>query len=312
MRRGLLLLLVIFVACEAEEDGQGGRFGNKDTSAPESIWADLASEETAPDIPDVTAEVDTEAPAGCITEALCAETLDCQQGERCNRTLSPPRCQKLYCAKEGEACDPDHGSDLCEGGLDCITGDESLCLLCEPGCEGKLCGTDACGRSCGECSGVQEECINDGCVCMPDCAGKDCGPNVCGGYCGACDWECVDNICVDPVPTLSFYDAVGDDQKSCVDTNTCTYELAFPGQRNLPVRLSLGGEQVANAAITYTITEDPNGIGAMMASTVYTDDSGVATGIVKVIGPFPGALTVQVSVYGDSSAAPIFFVIQSP
>lgn len=55
---------------------------------------------------------------------------------------------------------------------------------------------------------------------------------------------------MDPVATLTFVDAFGDDQKSCVEASSCTFSLAYPDQRGLPVRLTLGGETVTNAAAT--------------------------------------------------------------
>jgi hypothetical protein len=61
---------------------------------------------------------------------------------------------------------------------------------CVPDCEGKVCGDDGCGVSCGECTGPQEECQNGKCVCQPDCAGKECGPDGCGGNCGQCPSGC--------------------------------------------------------------------------------------------------------------------------
>ncbi len=39
---------------------------------------------------------------------VCEDSLkDCQMAERCNKTLSPPRCQRLYCGPTGTACDQD-------------------------------------------------------------------------------------------------------------------------------------------------------------------------------------------------------------
>lgn len=61
MGRSLLLLLVFLVACESE-DGQGGRFDNKDTYKPESFWADLGTDEMAPAYASQTASERTVAP----------------------------------------------------------------------------------------------------------------------------------------------------------------------------------------------------------------------------------------------------------
>ncbi len=65
---------------------------------------------------------------------------------------------------------------------------------CTPNCQGKQCGSDGCGGSCGTCK-QGEECINARCVCIPDCSGKQCGPDGCGKTCGQCpsDEKCIDD-----------------------------------------------------------------------------------------------------------------------
>ncbi|NMB74068.1 MAG: hypothetical protein GYA21_02940 [Myxococcales bacterium] len=58
---------------------------------------------------------------------------------------------------------------------------------CTPQCQGKECGPDGCGGSCGDCPGG-ETCDGSGqCVgCTPQCQGKQCGPDGCGNLCGTC------------------------------------------------------------------------------------------------------------------------------
>jgi len=65
-----------------------------------------------------------------------------------------------------------------------------------PNCDGKECGDDGYGGSCGECG--QYLCVYGSCVCMPDCDGKQCGFDGCGGSCGKCDDDdaCVEGACV--------------------------------------------------------------------------------------------------------------------
>lgn len=69
---------------------------------------------------------------------------------------------------------------------------------CSPSCEGKVCGTDGCGGSCGEC-GEGKTCNNGTCQisCVPNCAGKVCGPDGCGGTCApnSCPTTCVNGTC---------------------------------------------------------------------------------------------------------------------
>jgi hypothetical protein len=58
---------------------------------------------------------------------------------------------------------------------------------CLPSCDGRFCGPDGCGGSCGTC--ITGECGSDGhCLdpCARACEGKECGDNGCGGSCGTC------------------------------------------------------------------------------------------------------------------------------
>jgi len=107
--------------------------------------------------------------------------------------------------------------------------------ICQPNCEGKECGDDGCGGSCGECTEFpnsycgnvkclctidcfEKECGDDGCggscgqcpqglscsedqtecICQPDCTGKECGDDGCGGSCGECleGTTCAEGLCV--------------------------------------------------------------------------------------------------------------------
>jgi len=58
-------------------------------------------------------------------------------------------------------------------------------VLCDPFCDGRECGIDGCGGSCGSCS-FGSVCELGQCVCVPDCAGKQCGSDGCSGSCGSC------------------------------------------------------------------------------------------------------------------------------
>ncbi len=75
--------------------------------------------------------------------------------------------------------------------------------VCLPDCDGRDCGDDGCGGSCGEClswcfpgceSGepfpAPELCDLEsgvcGSVCCPNCCNKECGDDGCGGVCGEC------------------------------------------------------------------------------------------------------------------------------
>ena len=123
---------------------------------------------------------------------------------------------------------------------------------CTPACDGKECGDDGCGGSCGlcgtnqvcgfgECSCVpfalscgNECCLNpqmciQGACCLPDCAGKECGFDGCGGSCGWCSGyqecspqaQCVSSIGLVWIPILGGSFVMG-----CSPNDTCAdFEL---------------------------------------------------------------------------------------
>ncbi len=80
---------------------------------------------------------------------------------------------------------------------------------CKPLCEGKFCGQDNCGGSCGECGVAGTQCnpLSGRCQavpCTPNCKSRKCGDDGCGGSCGFCkdgkECELREGICV---PTKS-------------------------------------------------------------------------------------------------------------
>ena len=80
-------------------------------------------------------------------------------------------------------------------GWTCLDGE----CQCQPACEGKNCGPDGCGGSCGECGEFTNSyCSDEGtCACDPDCLDKECGDDLCGGTCGECGEEeiCIEGQC---------------------------------------------------------------------------------------------------------------------
>ena len=73
--------------------------------------------------------------------------------------------------------------------------------------------------------GIEKICQGGQCVCKPDCQGKVCGPDGCGGSCGSCDdddectlnEQCVDGLCTHEILT-------------CDDLDLCTDDTCDPGQ----------------------------------------------------------------------------------
>ena len=94
----------------------------------------------------------------------------------------------VHPACEGKEC----GDDGCGGSCgDCppgaACGPDGTCGICKPDCLAKQCGDDGCGGSCGACK-PGDTCNQSGqCFCKPSCEGKGCGPDGCGGTCGVCD-----------------------------------------------------------------------------------------------------------------------------
>ncbi|TNF28091.1 MAG: hypothetical protein EP329_18445, partial [Deltaproteobacteria bacterium] len=86
---------------------------------------------------------------------------------------------------DGKSCGQDGCGGTCgtcTGGLECY---QSQCVSCVPNCLSKQCGDDGCGGSCGECTGG-DVCDAGWCEapCVADCAGRVCGDDGCGGTCG--------------------------------------------------------------------------------------------------------------------------------
>ena len=134
----------------------------------------------------------------------------CQGGSMCNDV---GQCINTGCESEcgGLSCGPDPrcgvSCGVCDGQEECRQGNcecsfercgENCCAAdevcaqgacCRPNCEGRTCGDDGCGGSCGTCQGgshCQEGlCIVDGCE--PQCEDRECGLDpVCRVSCGTC------------------------------------------------------------------------------------------------------------------------------
>lgn len=84
---------------------------------------------------------------------------------------------------DGKQC----GDDGC-GGSCGACGDGRVCdasqrCACEPQCDGRACGDDGCGGSCGACAEGTVCGVGGACECIPSCSGKQCGDDGCGGEC---------------------------------------------------------------------------------------------------------------------------------
>lgn len=85
----------------------------------------------------------------------------------------------------------DLAPDAADAGESVSEHDADASDICQQDCEGKECGDDGCGGSCGECEKSELLLCNSltgQCeICLADCVGRECGPDGCfGGGCGIC------------------------------------------------------------------------------------------------------------------------------
>ena len=87
-----------------------------------------------------------------------------------------------------ELITPDEGGGTVDKGTDPGVQPDQAPDVCVPQCEGKQCGPDGCGGTCGTCTGtdVCNEQTGQCGPCQPNCEGKECGDDGCGGECGTC------------------------------------------------------------------------------------------------------------------------------
>jgi N-acetylneuraminic acid mutarotase len=193
--------------------------------------------------------------------ATCGECQDavCDANGRCGPP--PPRCGDDTCNLDEDCstcpadCGTCCGDGTCRGGESCATcpadcgcRDDELCDVparvciaagCEPACQGRICGPDGCGGTCGACD-PGELCDPDRgrCFvpCAPQCAGRNCGDDGCGGDCGTCNGAdiCNDGRCAPPCQPLCDGRSCGDDGcggtcGACLAAERCIDGLCLGG-----------------------------------------------------------------------------------
>jgi len=147
---------------------------------------------------------------------------------------------------------------------------------CVPNCEGKECGPDRCGGTCGTCEGT--DFCGDASVCepcVPNCEGKACGDDTCGGVCG------------DPCGAGEVCDA----SRACV-----AYE-----DLGGPPRVHVDGRSFVNP------DGDPvvmRGVSFISLGVQDTQREGVSLAIDSVTGPEWGTEIVRFPIYVVNSANP--------
>jgi len=116
----------------------------------------------------------------------CAASSDCRDGYEC-RGLSldwTGVCLPIDCDRSS--------ARECPAGTSCQTTVSGVrrCVRCTPDCDGRSCGDDGCGGSCGACESG-ETCTGGACECVPETdaelcasAGRDCGSLTATDRCG--------------------------------------------------------------------------------------------------------------------------------
>ena len=179
-----------------------------------------------------------DAEAGCV---FYTNTHPCDDGNTC--TIEDA-CAGGWCvAGVPVACDDANPctDDSCDPAMGCSNDDlpdetpcsflnpQHVCIsgqcACQSDCDGKECGPDGCGGTCGQCLPAQHECMDGLCACVPACEGKECGDDGCGQSCGECGGPlelCVEGECIcQPHDCAALGKACGDWGDGCGGTVPC-------------------------------------------------------------------------------------------
>ena len=172
------------------------RFGTADTVASDAQEVAQDTGELTDAVDDVGAEVSAPdvAPDVALDVVPDVETppTDITPAEEVQPAADVPPETTCEPECDGKQCGPNGCGGTCG---DCDPGklcSQGACIdpgTCGANCEGKICGPDGCGGICGYCT-YPEVCDPEGqCVevCVPSCDGKFCGPDGCGGTCGVCE-----------------------------------------------------------------------------------------------------------------------------
>jgi hypothetical protein len=140
-----------------------------------------------------------------------------------------PDCGDRVCGDDGcgGTCGACAGDETCGDGV-CLCGGD----LCDGTCCGGACidldaDTDHCG-ACDAACAAGEVCSSGVCACTPDCNGKTCGDDGCGGTCGTCTLpELCDEgacrlACTNPARYDAYYQNCGLTIEG-IETYVCNY-----------------------------------------------------------------------------------------
>ncbi len=181
MRTMVLWIVLAFALCAC---GSSGGEGDSGTLVDGWVW-DLGQETTGldqigrTDVKSDTATLDTQFDVPCVPSCGNRICGDDGCGGSCGNCGQWMICEQGQCQCAYATCQ----SICCPQGQECYQGG-----CCQPQCQGKECGDNACGGKCGVCPEVAPVCDHGTCglECDPECVGKECGTDGCDGVCGTC------------------------------------------------------------------------------------------------------------------------------
>ena len=106
---------------------------------------------------------------------------------------------------------------------------------------------------------------------------------------------------------LQFVQDTGDDNQPCKGTANCQVNLSYSSTRDIKVQYLENGVGVSNKSITYEISNDPNGLGALDAGMAYTDTNGIAAQTLHSAKAMIGNFDVKICVMNDNSVPCLTF-----
>ncbi len=142
---------------------------------------------------------------GKADACVACGTACCKADETCNAATNT--CEAACVPQcDGRQCGDDGCGKTCGTCTDPpLCSPQGQCVSCLPACEGKECGDDGCGGECGTCTSPKTCNASFLCTCTRKCSGKECGSDGCGGKCGTCDpgETCTSGKCVACTPNCT-------------------------------------------------------------------------------------------------------------
>ena len=248
----LLLILSIFAtACGDSEPTDAGNSTSDVITSDAEASTDDATSGTTPesDATEAAADDATEAAADDAAEAAADDATETSTDDAGPTTEDTTECTP---ACDGKAC----GDDGCGGSCgecaegEACTADGACDALCIPDCSASTCGDDGCGGSCGDCADG-ETCTEGACIadCVPACDAADCGDDGCGGSCGDCaDGEtCTEGMCM--AESKGACDNAADLAViSTADVAQLSQDAAFACLEGFSVNLQCAIDEIAEAS----------------------------------------------------------------